>query len=329
MTPMNIVFMGSSCVACVMLERLLSERFVTLAGVVSQPDRPSGRRLRATPCEVAGMARARGLALHTPADVNSRESLAWITARVPDVIVVTAYGQILGESLLAIPRLGCLNIHLSLLPSFRGAAPVQRAILAGCSLTGVSAMCMDAGMDSGPVLMRKEEPILDDDTAGTLEHRLALCGAEILPKALEALQIGHPPAVPQDRRKVSFAPKLRKSDGEMDWSQSAFRLERFVRAMNPWPVAYTYVPRVCRGSSGGRLRIWQASAEECEPAGPAGSVLDANAEGPLVAAGEGALRLNAVQPAGGRWMPGGAFCRGHVLERGWLFGKDDHDENDG
>ena len=320
---MRVVFMGSAEVSCIMLDELMGASGVTVIGAVTQPDRPAGRNRHLTPCPCKQKAVDYGLPVITPEKVNTEDSLAELTAWAPDVIVVVAYGQFLGKRLLALPPHGCTNIHLSLLPRHRGAAPVQWAIASGDTVSGVTAILMDQGMDSGDVLGQVVEPIRAEDTAGTLYERLAALGANLLVGTLADLATGHAVRTPQDASKVTLAPKLKKEDGNIDWSLPAEQIARRVRGFNPWPSCFTTLPARLR-AAGHTGRIKVLNAEVCPiEAGvhTTGAVVTCGGEGPLLQTGHGALRLLTVQVEGGKPMDGQAFLCGHALWPGDVFGK--------
>jgi len=320
---MRVVFMGSAEVSCVMLEALLRAPGIQVAGVVTQPDRPAGRHRHLTPCPGKQKAVAHNLPVIAPEKVNSEESLAQLAAWAPDVIVVVAYGQFLGKRLLALPPHGCINIHLSLLPRHRGAAPVQWAIASGDTVSGVTAIRMDQGMDSGDILGQVEEQIRAEDSAGTLYERLTILGANLLLKTLAGLEAGCVARTPQDASKVTFAPKLKKDDGRIDWNLTAEQIARRVRGFNPWPACFTTLPaRLCVGAPAGRVKVLRV--EVCPPndgAHLAGAVVDCSGEGPLLQTGSGTLRLLSLQLEGGKPLGGQAFLCGHALWPGDRFGE--------
>ena len=320
---MRVVFMGSAEVSCGMLDALLRASGVTVSGVVTQPDRPAGRHRHLTPCPGKRKAIGRGLPVITPEKINSEEALAQLATWAPDVIVVVAYGQFLGNRLLALPPHGCINIHLSLLPRHRGAAPVQWAIVSGDTVSGVTAILMDPGMDSGDVLGRVEEQIRPGDTAGMLYDRLAVLGAGLLVKTLEDIASGRTQRTPQDPAKVTFAPKLKKEDGHIDWSLPASQIARRVRGFNPWPSCFTTMPaRLCMPGHTGRVKVLRV--ETCPPVAgehAPGAVVACSGEGPLIQAGDGLLRLLTVQIEGGTPLAGKAFLCGHALWPGDVFGQ--------
>lgn len=297
----RIVFMGTPEFAVPALEALADAHQVV--GVVTQPDRPAGRGRRLAPSPVKQVALERGLSLSQPHSLRTPEAVAQLSAWKPDVIVVAAFGQILPQDVLGLPPHGCLNVHGSLLPHWRGAAPVAAAILAGDEVTGVTIMQMDAGLDTGPVLAQREETILPDDTQATLEERLAYLGAELLVETLSAYLAGNLLPRPQPEEGATYAGQLRKEDGLLDWSRPAVELDRQVRAFTPWPGAFT----TWRGQRLKVLRVvplpeWHGDA-------PPGTVI-VLADGVVVATGEGALRLEEVQLAGKRPMDIAPFLRG-------------------
>ncbi|MBM4164709.1 MAG: methionyl-tRNA formyltransferase [Lentisphaerae bacterium] len=316
---MRIVFMGSAETSAVMLDALVYMRAAEVVGVVTQPDRPCGRRQHFMPCPCKAKAHVNALTVISPEKVNRPEAIEQLRAWAPDLIVVVAYGQFLGKTILALPPLGCINIHLSLLPRYRGAAPVQRAIAAGETVTGVTAMMMDEGMDSGDLLMQSAEPILRDDTAQSLLERLALLGAVALLRVVRLAETGQLTRTPQDASLATFAPKLSKQDGAMDWTRTATELALRVRAFNPWPGCFTWLPLTLKGGTLMRLKLLRSEAlpDWVAPAGLApGTVCDVSGEGPVVLTGHGGLRLLEAQPEGARRMSGKALLCGHPLRVG-------------
>jgi methionyl-tRNA formyltransferase len=297
----RVAFAGTPEFALPALEALLG--FHDVVGVLTQPDRPSGRgrHLHASP--VKTLAEARHLPLLQPATLREPAPQAALAAWKPDVLVVVAYGLILPAAVLGCPRHGCLNIHASLLPRWRGAAPVQRAILAGDEVTGVSIMQMDAGLDTGPILLTREVPIGAHDTGGSLAARLARVGAEALLEALERISAGTLVAQPQAASGVTYAAKIEKSEARIDWSLEAARIARQVRAFDPWPIAETTL-------DGERLRIHSAEIMpiKCEKYAEYGAILSVSDGIMLVQCGQGLLGVTKVQKPGGRVLKMSEFA---------------------
>jgi methionyl-tRNA formyltransferase len=293
---LRVVFAGTPEFALPCLQALLRGPASPLA-VYTQPDRPAGRGRHLQPSPVKQAALAAGIEVRQPASLRDPDAQAALRALAPDLLVVVAYGLILPQAVLDIPRLGCWNIHASLLPRWRGAAPIQRAIEAGDRQTGVCLMQMEKGLDTGPVLLRQSIDIADDETAGSLHDRLAALGARVLADGIGLLRAGlRPQPVAQPDDGVSYARKLEKHEARLDWQQPAEQLARRVRAFSPWPVAEAEL-------AGERLRIHRACALELDHAAPPGTVLRAGRDGLDVACASGALRLLEVQRAGGRPLP--------------------------
>jgi methionyl-tRNA formyltransferase len=265
-----------------------------VVAVYSQPDRPAGRGRKLTPSPVKQAALAAGIAVEQPESLKPADVQQALADYRPDLLVVVAYGLILPRKVLAIPRLGCWNVHASLLPRWRGAGPIQRAILAGDRESGVDLMRMEAGLDTGPVLLERRTPISRDDTGGSLHDRLAMLGAEALAEGLRRTLAGEAlVATPQPEDGVTYAHKLDKAEAKLDFSRPALELERQVRAFDPWPVAEGEI-------AGEPLRIWAAHAIELDHHASPGRVLAAGRDGIDLACGTGALRVTAVQRAGGK-----------------------------
>jgi len=287
--------------------RALVARGVTVPVVLTQPDRPAGRGRRLTASPVKQAALTLGLPVAQPASLRS-PSLAEALGPRPDLMIVIAYGLLLPSAMLEWPRLGCVNLHASLLPRWRGAAPIQRAVLAGDAVTGISVMQMDEGLDTGPVHLMRETPIGARETAGELHDRLAALAAEALVAALPGLLAGTSEAVPQRTALATLAPKIAKGDGTLDWHAPAVELERRVRAFNPWPVAEGLLDQ------GGRLRVWDAVVVDAAVSGARpGAIVAATRDGIDVATGAGVLRLTKVQPPSGRVMDAAAYLAAHSL----------------
>ncbi len=304
--PLRIVFAGTPGFAVPALEALRAAGH-TICAAFTQPDRPAGRgrRLRASPVKEA--AQAAGIAVYQPERLTADALAAASGDERPDVLVVVAFGQQLAADVLAYARHGAVNVHASLLPRWRGAAPIARALLAGDQRSGVSIMQMEAGLDTGPVLLRRACPIEPDDTAATLHDRLAALGAEALIEVVADLPAYRAAAEPQDHAAATYAAKLTRADGRLDWGRSAAELARQVRALQPAPGAWTPF-------GGDPLRIWAAEVASggVDPALP-GTVLAAGRGGIDVATGAGLLRLHRVQPAGGKPMAAADFANARDL----------------
>ncbi len=323
---MRIVFMGSSEASAECLHAILREDELEVVGIVTQPDRPAGRgkagrAKEIVPCPLAKFAAANGLTeIIKPECVNDDEPMAWIRAKKPDVIAVVAYGQILKKPLLDLPLCGCVNCHFSLLPKYRGAAPVIAALEAGDRLTGVTVMRMGIGLDDGPIMLQSFEPIYPDTTGGALMDDLAIAGGVALAKALKLLsRHALPPEIPQDAHAATYVKKLKKTDGLVNWNWPVLEIERRVRAYNPWPGCYTFLPlRFRKKGTLGRLVILRAKVVRLPDARSAaaepGTVVGVDRQGPIVKCHDTALLLTEVKPEGGSAMDGGAFIRGRPLK---------------
>jgi methionyl-tRNA formyltransferase len=307
---MRLVFMGSSEFACASLRVLLQGNADELAGLVCQPDRPGGRHLRVRACPVKALAEGTGVEVFAPERVNMPEGVEAVRRWKPDLIVVVAYGQILGRAVLDLPARGCVNIHGSLLPKYRGAAPIPWAIARGETVTGVTAIFMNERMDAGDIIRQSAVPVDPGDTGGSLEVKLAAAGARLLAEVLDDIRGGRAARTPQDETAATFAPQLSKADGRIAWTQRAVEIHNRVRAFHPWPGCYCEDPH----GPGRRLRVLRSRVEDAR--GEPGRVLEAAGEGPLVGAGERALRLLEVQPEGKPAMAGSAYLRGHALAEG-------------
>lgn len=313
---MKVAFAGTPEFAQVALEQLHAAGFA-IPLVLTQPDRPAGRGMKLQASPVKQFAVAHGIPVAQPRSLrldgkypdDARAAQAALQAAAPDVMVVAAYGLILPEWVLTLPRLGCLNIHASLLPRWRGAAPIQRAIEAGDAESGVCIMQMERGLDTGPVLLEKRLNIGERETGGELHDRLARLGAEAIVEALAQLDALTPR--PQDDVQATYARKLEKHEARIDWNEAAIDIERRVRAFNPWPVAFTTL-------DGQPLRIWRAEATA--GAGQPGTVIAAANAGIDVATGDGALRILELQPAGKRVLTAAQFLNGHRLAAGAKLG---------
>ncbi len=310
--PLRVAFAGTPAFASVALEALLAAGFVVPL-VLTQPDRPAGRGLKLQPSAVKTCAQATNLPLLQPRSLrldgalaaDAQAAQAALLAARPDVMLVAAYGLILPAWVLALPRLGCLNIHASLLPRWRGAAPIHRAIEAGDTHSGITLMQMDAGLDTGDILLTQPVDITAHDTTGTLHDRLAPLGAALAVEVLRRLQHSRLPAQPQPAEGVVHAPKISKAEAVIDWAQPAALIERRIRAFNPAPGASTHL----RGEP---IKVWRAALEPgtVSSGQPPGTVIGESDAALRVACGEGTLALTELQRAGGKRLPARSFCQG-------------------
>lgn len=306
---MKIIFAGTPHFAASALEALLREHQVV--AVLTQPDRPSGRGMQLTASPVKLLALQHGLPVLQPDNLKTEQARLEIATLGADVMVVAAYGLILPKTVLELPRFGCLNIHASLLPRWRGAAPIQRAILAGDSETGITIMQMDAGLDTGDMLLRKSCPIADNDNAQTLHDKLAELGADCITEALHLLAKNQLTPVAQDNDATCYAAKLLKGEALIDWRQDADLIARAVRAYNPFPICQARLNDVV-------LKIWQAEARS-DVNGEPGCVIAVDKQGITVGCGKGALQLQVLQRPGGRAQPAVQFLQAMPVHPGDNF----------
>jgi methionyl-tRNA formyltransferase len=297
---MRVLFIGTGEIGVPVLRWLLESDGHELIGVVTQPDKPVGReqRIEATPVKAA-LAGSK-VPILQPKRIKSEEAVAEIRALAPDVIVVMAYGQILPRAVLEIPRIACLNLHASLLPRHRGAAPIQAAIVAGDRETGITVMYMDEGLDTGDVMLQTRIEITPDETGGSLHDRLAEIAPGALKEALAQLQAGTAPRIPQDSSGATYAPRLEREHGRIDWSEPALLIERKIRAFDPWPGAFTILRDEAETER--KLKVHRASVVPGESSDP---------EKLVIAAKDGALKLEEVQLEGKRRMSAAEFLRGY------------------
>ena len=313
---MNLIFAGTPAFAVPALEALLRAGH-HICALYTQPDRPAGRGRKLAASPVKQYAQTRGIEVRQPEKISGEEKI--LRADAPDAMIVIAYGLLLPPPILAIPRHGCINVHASLLPRWRGAAPIPRAIEAGDTETGISIMQMETGLDTGPVLAEARTPIHESDTAQTLHDRLALLGAETLVATLERLARGAVTPQPQDNTGAGYAKKLSKEEARLDWTRPAIALHSKIRALNPWPVAST----TWRGKT---LRLWEAGPLEARPAaGVPGTIVQADAAGIHVLTGDGVLTLTRLQAEGGKILAAGEFLNGHKLAAGDRLGNEAQD----
>ncbi|MDD4754014.1 MAG: methionyl-tRNA formyltransferase [Desulfitobacteriaceae bacterium] len=310
---MRIIFMGSPDFAVPCLEEMFKSPHEVIA-VVTQPDRPKGRGGKIRPTPVKVRAAGEGIPIYQPGKVNSPEFIQQMRELKPDLAIVVAFGQILKPDLLNIPPLGCINVHASLLPKYRGSAPIHWAIINGEKETGVTTMYLDPGMDTGDMILAEKVLIADDDTVGSLHDKLALAGAEILGETVQLIAQGKAPRAPQDHEDATYAPLLKREHEFIDWKKSAREVYDMVRGMNPWPGAYTtFNDKV--------LKIWESIIDDEDVTGVPGSVVQVvNGKGIKVQCRKGCLWLSKVQPEGSRPMGADAFARGHRVEAGMILG---------
>ena len=320
---MRVVFWGSPEFAVAVLEALLASAH-EVAGVVTRPPEPGGRGRRPRPTPVARLAESAGLPIVAPKRLRGEAVRAELAALGADVFLVAAYGAILPPDILSLPPHGSLNVHASLLPEYRGAAPVTRAILDGKRETGVTIMRMEEGLDTGAICLQAAEPILPDDTAETLTRRLAVLGGRAAVEALDRLAAGTLVETPQDDARASYADKVTTAEARIDWARPAAAIERAARAFDPWPGAWT----TFRGDRLKVFRVGLADISAVDAGGPAGTAAELDHPGRIVAAdpapivrtGDGLVRLDLVQPPGGRRMAGADWARGRAVEAGETLG---------
>lgn len=288
--PLNLIFAGTPEFAAIQLQALLGSRHRVIA-CYTQPDRPAGRGRKLTPSPVKALAQEHGIPVYQPVNFKNADDVAQLQALNADLMVVVAYGLILPQVVLDIPRLGCINSHASLLPRWRGAAPIQRAVEAGDADSGVTVMQMEAGLDTGPMLLKVSTPIAAEDTGGSLHDRLASLGPQAVIQAIAGLAAGTLKGEVQDDSLATYAHKLNKDEARLDWSRPAVELERLVRAFHPWPICHSTL-------AGDALKVH--AAELGEGSGAAGTILAADKSGLTVACGVGTLRLTRLQLPGGK-----------------------------
>ena len=307
---MKIIFMGTPDFAAASLEALIDSRH-EIQAVVTQPDKPKGRKGELTPSPVKVIAKREGIKVYQPLKVRDEEFVKTLRAYNPDVMVVVAFGQIIPLSILKMPKYGCVNIHGSLLPKYRGAAPIQWAVLDGEKETGITTILMDEGIDTGDILLKKTIKIDTDETSGSLFDKLMALGAETILETLDELENGSLTPTKQGESPTAYAKMLTKAMGLIDFTKPAKELDCFVRGMDPWPSAYTLL-------SGKTLKLWKVRA--VEGSGKAGSVIDIGKESFTIACGEGAIEVLEVQLEGKKRMSAGDFLKGSTLNKGQELG---------
>lgn len=309
---MRIVFIGTGEIGLPVLRALLESPQHELVGVVTQPDKPAGREQRIQASPIKSEMGATAIPVLQPERIRNQDAVAQIRALAPEAIVVMAYGQILPRSVLDLPKIACLNLHASLLPRYRGAAPIQAAIVGGDQATGITVIYMDEGLDTGDILLQKPLRILPNETGGSLHDRLAQLAPETLLDALAQLSAGNASRIPQNSAHVTYAPKLTREDGRIDWRESAELIERKIRAYDPWPGSFSEIENP--GGKPRHLKILQASVNE-KQFGTPGAICTPNESEFLVATGRGSLRLEEVQLEGKRRMRAADFLRGFSSPR--------------
>jgi len=303
---MRIVFMGTPDIAATCLKKIIADGF-DVVGVYTQPDRPKNRGMKLAFSPVKEVALANEIPVFQPENFREAETVEQLRALQPDVVAVVAYGRILPQSVLDVPTHGCINIHASILPSYRGSAPYQWAVLDGLEETGVTAMYLCREMDAGDVIEIAKTPIDPDETAGQLLDRLAVLGADLLSKTLSGFRTGKVSALPQDSTKATYAPMLDKSMSPIDWTKTAWQIHNHVRGMNPWPVATTEI-------QGKRFKVYETKVlEETASAAP-GTILELTKTGLKMACGDGVIEIRILQAEGGKRMAAPDYFRGHPLD---------------
>ena len=303
---MRVVFMGTPDIAATCLKKVIADGF-DVVGVYTQPDRPKNRGMKLAFSPVKEVALEAQIPVFQPENFRNEETVAQLRELKPDVVAVVAYGRILPQSVLDVPPLGCINIHASLLPKYRGSAPYQWAVLDGLTETGVTAMYLCREMDAGDIIDSASTPIGADETAGELLDRLALLGADLLSSTLRSIQMGTAKGIPQDPNCVSYAPMLDKTMCPIDWSKTAIQIHNHVRGMNPWPVATTEI-------QGKRFKVYATAVLENAVEAAPGTILGLTKTGLQIACGEGAVELRVIQAEGGKRMAAPDYFRGHPLE---------------
>ncbi len=313
---MEVVFMGTPDFAVPCLEALAAEETVKVKGVITQPDKKKGRgqKVRMTPIKQAAV--ENDWEVFQPENINSEAAINKLADWAPELIVVVAYGQILGEQVLNLPDLGCVNVHASLLPKYRGAAPIHWAIIKGEEKTGITTMYMDEGMDTGDMILKQEVEITAEETAGSLHDKLAQGGSELLIETIKQIEAGTAPRQEQEDAAATYATKLDKEECEVDWREPVEKVRNLIRGLNPWPGAYTYL-------DGGRLKLYRSEIynnKDNQSVKPGTIVHTDTSEGIVVQTGNGQLLLTKLQPAGKQKMAATDYLLGHELTAGIKLG---------
>lgn len=309
---MKIAFMGTPDFAVTSLCKLI-EKGYQVEMVVTQPDRPRGRGKKVQPPPVKLLAQEHGISIAQPESVKDKGFIEELRDINPDVIVVVAFGQILPEEILNLPPLGCVNVHASLLPKYRGAAPINWSIINGERFTGITTMYMDKGMDTGDMVYQQRIEIGPEETAGQLHDRLAALGAEVLVKTLEDIIKGTAPRIPQNHSQATYAPQLSRDDGRVDWNQPAEKIYNLIRGTDPWPGCFTFYEGI-------RMKIWKAKVLNIDSVGQAGTIINISSDGLTVKAGKGQIAIQEIQMPSSRRMTVEEYIRGNSLLPGKILG---------
>ncbi|MGC8829409.1 MAG: methionyl-tRNA formyltransferase [Verrucomicrobiia bacterium] len=312
---MRTIFMGTAAFAVPSLEALINCHFIDLVALVTQPDKAAGRNLKIQPSAVKQVALSYNIPILQPEKARDENFINQLGELQPNLIIVAAYGQILPKSILDLPAYGCLNVHASLLPKYRGAAPIQWAIINGETETGVTIMKIDEGMDSGDIVAQRSTPITPEDTAETLHNRLAQIGSELLIETIPPYINGKIKPTPQDHTHATYAPKITKEHGHIDWSLPASAILNRIRAFIPWPGAYTFLED---GGKKQMLKIWEAAIENKSGNQP-GAIIEVKKDSFTVCCGKDALKVLAIQPENGKLMKTSEYLAGHKLKVGQVF----------
>ncbi len=313
---LDIIFMGTPDFAIPILDAVW-ESGNNIIGVVTQPDRPRGRGKRLKFSPVKKWAVDRDIDVYQPQNINVPESVELLSSLKPDLIITAAFGQIVSKSILNIPPLGCINVHASILPKYRGASPIQQAIIDGEDETGITIMYMDEGMDTGDIILQRYTSIDPEENAESLHDRLAVLGGKAIAEALELFEEGRPEGIPQDNDMATYCSKIDKSWGEIDWNKTKLELKNFVRGLTPWPGCFTF----CQGE---RLKIWEIEIMENQSydsnSAPGEVIVSDEKEGLIVLCGDGLIRLTCIQGPGGKAMRDVEYLRGHSIPVGIRLG---------
>ena len=321
MPKAKLIFMGTPELAAACLRSLQSSSLLEIVAVVTQPDRPKGRNRRVAPSPVKVVAIESSIPILQPDKAREENFIPQLRAYQPDVMVVAAYGQILSQAILDVPPFGCVNVHTSLLPKYRGAAPIQRALMNGDSETGVTLMKMDEHMDTGPIIAQESLPIYVEDDAATLHDRLAELGGDLLLRFLPEYLGGRLLPRAQDSKLATHAPKIKKEEGLIDWRKPASEIINQFRGLFPWPGLFTYFPLPFKAGEEPpkkMLKVWKVSI--CDENGAPGTVLHTQDQAPVIACGKGALCLEELQLEGGKRLNSREFLKGHTLAPGQRLG---------